>query len=409
MPSLYSRFRKNSVKKGSVKELNFDKRINRRGTGAVKWDILTEDEIENGLIPMWVADMDFAIPEGAVEACKKRLEHPIFGYTLTPDSYYDALINWYKKRFSFEFTKEDVLLTPGVVPGINTMIQALTKPKDDIMITTPVYHQFQGSIERTGREILDVPLVRENGEYFMDFEAMEKAITPKTSMFILCHPHNPVGKIWSKEELQQLGDFCKKHELYLVSDEIHADLKYSDKEYTVIYNVDDSFKDFTILLQAPNKTFNIAGEKTGNAIILSEEIREKVQEYLAIFGGTGFTIFGTILQQACYETGEDWLEELLVYLEGNIDYLIDFFEEHIPEIKVEKPEATYLLWADCSGLGLKGDELMAFFKEKAKILPNAGETFGEGYEDHVRLNIATTRENIEKACDQLKKAVEEIR
>lgn len=389
--------------------MNFDESMDRFGTGAIKWDFMREEEKENKVIPMWIADMDFSIPEGALKAVKKRLEHPIFGYTMTPESYYEALINWYKKRFDFEFTKEDVILTPGVVPGINTMIQALTEPGDEVMITTPVYHQFQGSIERTGREVLDVPLTKEDEEYFMDFEAMEEAVTSKTKMFILCHPHNPIGKIWTKEELKTLGEFCKKHGLYLVSDEIHADIEYTDRKHTVIYNVDDSFKDFTILLQAPNKTFNIAGEKTGNAIILNEKIREKVHEYLEVYGGTGFTILGTIFQQACYETGEEWLEELLVYLEDNIDYVVNFFDENIPEIKIQKPEATYLLWADCSGLGLEGEELMKFFSQKAKVLPNAGEIFGKDYKDHVRLNIATTKENCKKACDQILAAVKELR
>ncbi|MDO5755527.1 MAG: MalY/PatB family protein [Tissierellia bacterium] len=386
----------------------FDQNIDRRNTHCAKWDILMEENLDPKVLPMWVADMDFKVPEEVLEALKKRLEHPIFGYTRTPDSYFEALIQWYKKHYDFEPKEEEIIPAPGVVPGINQLIRCFTEIGDGIVIQTPVYHQFQEQINQTRRKVVVNPLICENGHYKMDYDHLDEQLK-KAKMMILCSPHNPVGRLWKKEELQKVGDLCKKHQVLLISDEIHQDIRRKGKKHFVFNTVDPSFKEFTFLCTAPNKTFNIAGFKTANTMIQNPKLRKKMEEFLESIAYKGHTIFGNIAQESAYRYGEKWWREMNEYIDENIAEVLGYFKEHIPEIRIQSPEAGYLLWLDCSKLGLTGEELQQFFIEEAKVRLNQGQVFGEEYGDHMRMNIATTRARCMKACEQIRKAVEKRR
>lgn len=384
---------------------NFDNVVDRKGTNCTKWDIVSEIQESEDIIPLWIADMDFAIPNEILEAIKERANHPILGYTMTPDTYYEAVINWFKKRHNWVIKKEFINFTPGVVPGINAIISTFTKPGDDVIIQTPVYHPFARVIKNNGCNVVENPLKLENGYYYMDFENLEKVITKRTKMLILCSPHNPVGRVWKKEELEKLGEICIKNDILIVSDEIHADIVYPPNEHVVFSTINKEFAERSIICTAPNKTFNIAGLKTANIIIQNEKLRNEFEiqlEKLCISGGT---IFGIIAQETAYSKGEEWYQQLMKYLNANVDYTIEFFETRIPKIKVKKPEGTYLLWLDCSDLNMNQKELNDFFIKDCKVLLNEGSMFSEKYNLYQRMNIATSRKVLQEALERIEKGV----
>ena len=387
---------------------NFDRDIRRIGSHTVKWDGAIAEYKDPNIIPLWVADMDFEVPREVKESIEKRIEHEIFGYTMISDSYYEAIEKWYRENYGWEIDSEWIVFSPGVVPGLNAIIRAFSEEGDEIIVQTPVYHQFQNTIKITGRQVVENPLIEEDGKYSMDFENLKELIGPRTKMLILCNPHNPVGRSWREDELKKLGEICLENNILVVSDEIHSDLVYEPSKHRVFSQVDPRFRENSIICTAPNKTFNIAGLKTGNIIIEDTSLRDRYKETLDSLGLSGANLLGLVAQEACYKNGHEWYKEMLSYVEGNIDFAVSYIEENIPKIRVEKPEATYLLCLDCRELPYRGHDLMDFFVKDAGVLLNQGESFGSNYDSHMRMNLATSRKNIEKALEKIKTAIDSL-
>ncbi|WP_373899545.1 MalY/PatB family protein [Haloimpatiens sp. FM7315] len=387
---------------------NFDENVQRENTACAKWDMLNTLYGRDDLISMWVADMDFKVAPPIINAIKTRLSHEIFGYSFAKDSYYDSVINWMKKRHNWEIKKEWIKFTPGVVPAINYIVQAFTNPGDEIMIQSPVYYPFSNAIRNNGRSIVDNPLIYKNNTYVMDYEDLEKKITKRTKLLILCNPHNPVGRVWSKDELKKLGEICLKHNVLVVSDEIHFDLIYKGNKHTVFSSISEEFSQNSIVCTAPSKTFNIAGLQISNIIIANKLLREKFEIQLENNSISSPNIFAPIALEAAYTEGEPWLLELLDYLQENLEYLMDFFEKRIPKLKVIKPEGTYLIWIDCSNLNMTGEELREFFINKCKLALDDGFIFGKAGDSFERINIACPRALLKKALEGIEKAVNNL-
>lgn len=384
---------------------NFDKVIERFNTKCAKWDKVEELYGEKDVLPMWVADMDFEIPKPALDAIKRRAEHGIFGYGILTDSYYEAVINWMEKRHNWSIKKEWIKFTPGVVPGLNYIVKAFTRPGDEIIVQTPVYYPFYKVIKNNGANIVKNPLIYKNNGYTMDFDDLENKITARTRMLILCNPHNPVGRVWTKEELTRLGEICLKHNVLVVSDEIHFDLIYKDYEHTMFGSISEKFAQNSIICTAPSKTFNIAGLQTSNIIIPNDKLRNLFSIELENNAVHGPNVFGSAALEVVYNEGEEWLCQLLQYLEGNLNFLIEYFKEKIPKLKVIKPEGTYLVWFDCSELNMTADELRDFFVKKCKIGLDDGIMFGEEGAQFQRINIACPRSVLEDGLKRIEKAV----
>lgn len=388
---------------------DFDKKVNRYGTNSVKWDGSRKVYGEKDIIPMWVADMDYEVADEIIEDIKNSLEKRVLGYTFIGDSYYEAVISWYKKIHNWDIKREWISFSPGIVPGLNLLVGALTEAGDNVIIQTPVYHKFPLVIENNGCNVLENPLRMVDGNYEMDFENLESIITEKTKLIILCNPHNPVGRVWKDGELKRLGEICLKNNINVISDEIHGDIVYRPNRHRVFTMIDKRFEENTIICTAPNKTFNIAGLKTGNMIIPNKELRDKYNKACEGQFISGPTIFGGIAQESAYKKGEDWYWQMLSYLEGNIDYAVNYFKERIPEIKTYKPEGTYLLWLDCRGLNLNAEDVSSFFREKCGVLLNEGETFSKEYRGYQRMNLATSRQLLEEALARIENGLGAIR
>lgn len=387
---------------------DFNKVVDRFNTKSVKWDLLEEIYGDKDVIPMWVADMDFEVPEEIIRAIKKRLNHGIFGYSLSGKEYNDAIINWMKQRHQWNIQGEWIKFTPGVVPALNFILRAFTKPGDQVIIQTPVYHPFARSIKNTGCTVVKNPLKYENLTYKMDLEDLEKKITNRTKILILCNPHNPVGRVWSKEELTALGEICLKHGILVVSDEIHFDLIYKENKHTVFASISEEFAQNSITCTAPSKTFNIAGFQTSNIIIPNDKLRNLFSIELENLAINGPNIFGCEALIAAYNSGAQWLDDLIDYLKGNLDFLISFIEKRIPKIKVVKPQGTYLVWLDCSGLNMNGEEMREFFVKKVKLGLDDGIMFGEEGEKFQRVNIACPRSILKEALERIEKEVNKL-
>lgn len=388
---------------------DFDKGVNRYNTSSVKWDGTTYLYGEKDIIPMWVADMDYEVAENIIEDIKNRLDNRVLGYSFIGESYYEGVIHWYKKIHNWDINKEWIKFSPGIVPGLNLLIGALTQAGDDVIIQSPVYHKFQVIIEKNKCNVLENPLKIVDGKYEMDFDNLEKIITEKTKVLILCNPHNPVGRVWKDWELKRLGEICLKNNIVVISDEIHCDIVYKPNLHRVFTRVDKRFEENTIVCTAPNKTFNIAGLKTGNMIIANKELRHKYNEACDAQFISGPTIFGAIAQESAYKKGELWYREMLKYLEDNMDYAVKYFQEKIPEIKTYKPEGTYLLWLDCRDLKVKSEDLNQFFIEKCKVLLNEGHSFSKSYNGYQRMNIATSRQVLEQALKRIEEGIKSIK
>lgn len=382
-------------------ELDWNHCIVRTNTHSVKWSISDED-----IIPMCIADMDFQAAPEIIEAMKKKAEHGIYGYTTFCDRYYDAIINWWERRFSFQIEREWISFSPGIIPGVNLLLHLLTKPGDKVIVQDPVYYPFYTSIHNHKCEIETNSLKYRNGKYEMDFEDLErKAADPKAKVLILCSPHNPVGRVWTQEELQKVGDICLKHDVWIISDEMHGDLVYQGSRHVPFYQVDRSFQQKSIICVAPSKTFNIAGLQTSIILIANKELRQQYEEKLMQFGLMRPNVFGVEGTIAAYEDGEPWLEELLLYLEDNLRYVMSYFRNHTLGITPIKPEATHLVWLDCTDLGLEGEELHEFFLKEAKIKFDEGFKFGENGSSFIRMNIACPRERLETALQRMNEAI----
>ncbi len=385
---------------------NFNEIIDRRNTNSLKYDFAVERGKPDDILPLWVADMDFRVPPTVSKALVKASEHGIFGYSDTKNEYFQTLYNWYSSRFDFEIKKDWLVKTPGVVYAISTAVRALTKEGDAIIIQQPVYYPFSESIRANNRKLVNNSLVYENGSYRMNLEDFEqKIVENNVCLFILCSPHNPVGRVWTKEELIAVGDICVKHNVIVIADEIHADFIYKGHEHHVFSNLKPEYLDNSIICTAPSKTFNLAGLQVSNIFIANKEIRKAFIKEINRTGYSQLNTMGLIACQAAYEHGGEWLEELKEYLFGNLSFIRSFLAEYLPRIKLVEPEGTYLVWLDCKGLGLSDQELEELIINKAKLWLDGGTMFGKDGEGFQRVNIACPRSVLEKAFKQLREAL----
>ena len=381
---------------------DFDKIVSRETTNCAKWDT-----VEKGLLPMWVADMDFQSPPQVIAALKERAEHGIFGYSGGYGGWFEALMQWMEKRYSWAPQREWISTSPGVVAALFMLVRALTEPGDRIIIQPPVYRPFYYIASSNGCELLENPLYYDGRKYRMDLEQLRQQVDSRVKLLILCSPHNPVGRVWSREELLALGQFCLEHEITIISDEIHSDLVLPGYKHTVLASVSKELEQNMIVCNAPSKTFNIAGIPASNVIIANENLRSAYRQVLRSSGLALPNVFAVTAVEAAYTYGEAWLNELLLYLEENYRLASSFLAERIPEIKMVEPEGTYLLWLDCRGLGLNDKELDSFIKEKAKLLLEPGTIFGTGGSGFQRMNIACPRSRLLEALQRLETAVRE--
>ena len=388
---------------------NFDQIIDRRGSGAIKCDGLEQWYGNSELLPMWVADMDFATPDFIIDAIKARLEHPIFGYTMEPERYRKAIINWIASHHNWQIESDWICYIPGIVKGIAMAMVSLLKAGDKVIIQPPVYHPFRNVATHNGFEVVENPLRRtESGSYEIDFENLEAVADSRCKILILANPHNPVGILWSRETLVRLADFCLSRGIIVISDEIHCDMALWGKKHIPFASVSDKAAECSITFGAPSKTFNIAGIVTSYAIVPNESLREK---FFGWMGGNELNqpdIFAPIATVAAFENGEKWRVQMLKYVEENIEFTIDFCRKYIPQITPIRPEASFLVWLDCRELNLSHTELVELFENRAKLALNSGAIFGTQGEGFMRLNVGTPRSVLEQALQQLKAAVADL-
>nr|WP_314802624.1 MalY/PatB family protein [uncultured Capnocytophaga sp.] len=382
---------------------NFDEVIDRRGSDSLKLEALLPRWGREDLIPMWVADMDFRTPPFIIDSVKKRIECEIFGYTEKPNTWYQSIINWQKKRHQLAITKEMISFIPGVVPAIVMAIEAFTKVGEQVLIQPPVYYPFAAAIRNTGRKVITNPLLLGNLQYYIDFDDFEKKV--KTcKLFILCNPHNPGGRVWSKEELEKLAAICLKYQVLMISDEIHADLTLPSYKHISLASLSEEIAMNTVTFSSASKTFNMAGLASAYAIIPNPQVRQKFLDKTVGYMLTDGNIFAFQTTVAAYEQGEEWLNQLLAYVQGNIDFLTQYIDQHLPKVKYIVPQASYLVFLDFRALGLSQKELVSFCTNKAHLALVDGSVFGEEGKGFMRINLASPRSVIEKALEQLKEA-----
>jgi len=385
---------------------DFDQVINRYNSNSLKWDAVGERFGDPDLLPMWVADMDFRAPESVIQALKKVADHGIFGYTIRPDSFYQALMDWMKRRHNWSIEKEWMIFSPGVVPALSMIVEAFTEPEDAVLIQSPVYYPFFHVIRENGRRLVDNSLVFDGNQYRMDFDDLEKKLSEDAvKLMIISSPHNPVGRVWTKDELKKLGELCIKHHVLVVSDEVHCDLILRGNVHTPFASISEAFAENSITCVAPSKTFNLAGLQSSIVIIPNHEHRSTFKRSLRIQDNAMTNSFALAAFEAAYNEGEEWLEQLLDYLENNLRVLNTFFEENLPQINVIQPEGTYLVWIDFRTLGLDAKALETLMQKKAKIALDEGYIFGKAGEGFERINIACPRKTLEDGLQRIKKAV----
>jgi Bifunctional PLP-dependent enzyme with beta-cystathionase and maltose regulon repressor activities len=381
---------------------NFDKIINREGTNCVKYDLRDVVFGKPDVIPMWVADMDFETPDFVRDAVIERAKHPIYGYHFKDDAYFESIINWIGRRHQWKLEKEWLSFVPGVVCGFNMAVMAFTKENDEIIIQTPVYPPFHHAATEHSRKLVCNPLKKSAGGYMMDFDLLEEqAKTAK--MLILCNPHNPVGRCWSRLELNRLGQICLKNNLIVISDEIHCDLVLPGYRYTPFASLGEEFAQHSITFQAASKTFNLAGLATSSAIIPNTDLRKTYNAYVLAMEAHLGNIFGKVSTQAAMNKGDQWLEQLLTYVQDNVDYVSEVLRGHFHKIKFYKPEATYMMWLDFSDYGFTEEETWHKLIFEAGLGFNRGSEFGIDGANHFRINLACPRATVEMAMDRLKK------
>ncbi len=390
---------------------DFDRLIERRGTGALKTDALKQRYGEADLIPLWVADMDFATPPFIVDALKRRIDHPIYGYTVDPPDYYPAIARWIKARHGWEVDPRWLSFIPGIVKGIGMVINVFTRPGDKVIIQPPVYHPFRLTTLGNGREVVNNPLIpTADGGYEMDFEGLARVADDKCRLLILSNPHNPGGVIWPRETLERLAAFCDERGIIVISDEIHADMALYGHRHTPFATVSEAAARCSITFGAPSKTFNIAGIVSSYAVVPDEALRTRFYNWLQANEFNEPTLFAPIATMAAFsDEGEAWRREMLAYVEANIDYIVDYLAARLPLILPHRPEASFLVWLDCrplcEALGLDQRGLVNLFVKEAGLALNDGAMFGPGGEGHMRLNVGCPRQTLEQAMHQLSDAV----
>lgn len=383
-------------------QYDFDKLISRRGTNSYKWDSAKSGDV----LPMWVADMDFQTAPAIVDALRKRVDHGIFGYTLVPESYYEAVTDWFARRHGWKIHRDWIIYTSGVVPAVSAVIKALTSPGDKVLVQTPVYNCFFSSIRNNGCEVVSSPLLKTGDTYVMDFDDLEqKAADEKVKVMLLCNPHNPVGRVWSREELVRLGEICIRHGVTVISDEIHCELVFPGYHYTPFASISENFLQHSVTCISPSKAFNIAGLQIANIVCSDSERRMKIDRAININEVCDVNPFGVVATIAAYREGEEWLEQLILYLKANYDYLKAWFEQNLPQFPVTKLEGTYLVWVDCSVLGLTSDQIEEELLEKEDLWVNSGSMYGKAGDGFIRINIACPRSRMIEGLERLKKGL----
>ncbi|MBY8985413.1 MAG: pyridoxal phosphate-dependent aminotransferase [Candidatus Lokiarchaeota archaeon] len=388
---------------------SFDEVIDRSETQSTKWDYYDKD-----LLPLWVADMDFRVPQPIINAIIDRAKHGIFGYSYFHSAYFDAVLNWFKRRYNWEIKKQWLAFTPGVIPAINMAIQSFSNPGDKIIVQNPVYYPFFGAIKNNGRQILHNPLNLINKRYQMDFDDLKQKIKdPRAKILILCNPHNPVGRVWTRDELITIGKICIENEILIISDEIHCDLIHPGFTHTNFANISNEFAMNSITCTSLSKTFNLAGLQLSNIIIPNQKLRHSFLNHIeSVFIPEEFGYLPNDLSLAAFTAAhqhcDEWLNSLLLYLNENLEFLKSFLKKNLPQIEVIEPEGTYLVWLNFGNLGIEFDKLENFLREKAKIALDDGSMFGSGGEGFQRINIACPQKTLKKALEQILNAVKEL-
>ena len=389
-------------------KFNFDKIIDRTNNFSAKWSEMNKNFGTNNLLPMWVADMDFLTAPCVMEALKDRLEQGIFGYTTRPSSYNESIVNWLDNRFSWKINQEWLMFSPAVITSISLLIQNLTQKNDKIMIQEPVYSPFHNIVESNERNLVISPLVKlDDGSYVMDYEDIEAKIKD-VKVFILCNPHNPVGRVWTREELTRLGEICLKHNVLVISDEIHSDIILKNHKHTPFASISKEFRENTITCMAPTKTFNLAGLQSSFLVISNPYYYEVMDKAFSILDIKRNNAFSLVATEAAYNYGEDWLYELIKYIEDNVDFAIDYIKNHIPQLKVKKPEGTYLLWVDFSNLNVDKEDLKNALINKGRIALSDGSSFGIGGDGYYRINLACPRSMVLEGLKRIEFAIKSL-
>lgn len=390
----------------SDKKIDFDLVIDRKNTNCLKYDFAVRRGRPEDVLPLWVADMDFQTAPEIIEAIQKRTAHGIFGYSEVKDEYFEAVQTWMKEKHGWEVERSWLVKTPGVVFALAMSVQAFTEPGDAVLIQQPVYYPFSEVIKDNGRKIVaNLLVLKEDGKYHMDFEDFEqKIIDNHVKLFLLCSPHNPVGRVWTREELERVGEICRKYDVIVVSDEIHEDFVFEGK-HQVLANINEDLKNRTIICTAPSKTFNLAGLQVSNVWIPNRKLRTKFRKRIAAAGYSQLNALGLTACEAAYRYGGNWHAELMVYLRENLDYLRSFIKERIPQIKLIEPEGTYLIWLDFRGLGLTEAQREELLLKKAEIWLDSGAIFGGAGEGFERINIACPRSTLKEALERIERAV----
>ena len=386
---------------------NFDEVVCRKHTDALKLEALAPRWGRTDLLPMWVADMDFKTPPFIVEVMKKRMECEVFGYTAKPESWYEAIISWQKRRHKWTITKEMISFVPGVVPALAMAVQAFTQRGEKVMIQQPVYNPFAQVIRNNHRELVNCPLELKDRQYHINFKLFEKKIKG-CKLFLFCHPHNPGGRVWTREELKKVATICAQNNVIIVADEIHADLTLLPYEHIPFASVSEEAKQNSVVFASPSKAFNMAGLATSYAVIANPTLRRRFESYVEgneLAGGNVFA-FNTVV--AAYNKGEEWLQQMLTYVQGNIDEVVSYIKENIPQLKVIIPQASYLVFIDFSALQLNQKDIVALCTNRAHLALNDGSIYGEEGNGYMRINLACPRSMVRQALAQLKDAITSI-
>ena len=389
---------------------DFDEVIDRRNTDCLKYDFAVQRGRPKDVLPFWVADMDFSIAQEIEDALVKRCQHGIFGYSEATDGYFAALQNWYLKHFNWHVQRPWLIKTPGVVFALAMAVKAFTEPGDGVLVQQPVYYPFTEVIRDNDREVVNAPLALVNGHYEIDFADLEqKLANPKVKLMFLCSPHNPVGRVWTKEELLKVGDLCLKYNVITVSDEIHSDFVWDDNTHTPFATLGEEYQQNCIVCTAPSKTFNLAGLQVSNIFIPNQKLRRAFRKQIDAAGYSQLNTLGLVACQAAYAYGEEWLTQVKAYIRSNITFVDDYLKQNLPQIKMLPIEGTYLVWLDCSALGMTADEREQWLWHEAKLRLDGGGIFGKEGEAFERINVACPRATLLQGLEQLKAAVDGLK